>query len=219
MLPREKMIEFGVESLEDDELLAIMLGSGSKYEDVFSLSKRLINNYGFDRLLRMNYKELSKIPGIKKAKASKLMAVFEIAKRCIKNKNQKVIYDSKTLFEYVYPEFMFKKKELLMVIYVDSKLKIIGEDKFFDDSYTEIKISIKTLVKKAIEHDSYGIFLVHNHPGGNKNPSNSDKEYTNKLSLILKDIQILLLDHIIIAEDTYYSFSDNLAIDELNYWF
>jgi DNA repair protein RadC len=78
-LPREKLIEDGIDKLTDDELLAIMLGVGTKNEDVFTMSKRLIKDYGFSHLLRMDYLELSKIPGIKEAKATKLISVFEIA--------------------------------------------------------------------------------------------------------------------------------------------
>lgn len=220
MLPREKLIKDGVTNLSDDELLAIMLGSGSKYEDVFHLAKRLIDDYGFSKLLQMEYKDLAKIQGIKMAKATKLMAVFEITKRCIKNeKNRFSISDSKSLFEYVYPDYMLKKKESLTVIYVDSKLRIIKKEEFSDNDYKEIKIPIKTIVKHSLDYDSYGIFLVHNHPAGSNKPSNADIEYTKMLSLVLKGCQIILLDHIIIADDTYYSFSDNASIDDFLYWF
>ena len=84
MLPREKLILNGSEALSDDELLAILLGYGSKDEDVFSLSKRLINDYGFTHLFNMSYNDLSKIKGIKEAKATKLLALFEIARRISK---------------------------------------------------------------------------------------------------------------------------------------
>lgn len=218
MLPREKLITYGVNSLEDDELLAIMLSSGTKNEDVFQMSKRLIHNYGFSKLILMDYKELSKIQGIKEAKASKLMAIFEIVKRCMKEEDKKIVLkDSKSLFEYVYPEYMLKKKEILTVIYVDSGLRVLKKEEFSNDCYTEIKVPIKTIVKNSILNDAYGIFLVHNHPAGNKNPSNADKEYTYLLSDILKGIQILLLDHIIIAKDSYYSFSDNASLNHLLY--
>ena len=81
LLPREKLIQFGVDRLNDEDLLAIMLGSGNKDEDVFSLSKRLINEYGFAHLFQMSYIELASIKGIKQAKATKLISLFEIAKR------------------------------------------------------------------------------------------------------------------------------------------
>ena len=81
LLPREKLIKYGPNKLNDGELLSIMLGSGSKNEDVFTLSKRLINEYGFAHLFQMSYDELSNIKGIKEAKATKLLALFEIARR------------------------------------------------------------------------------------------------------------------------------------------
>ena len=87
-LPREKLILNGVESLTDDELLSIILGCGSKNENVFNMSKRIIKDYGFNKLYKMDYDSLSKISGIKIAKATKLMVIFEIAKRIVKYENE-----------------------------------------------------------------------------------------------------------------------------------
>ena len=213
-LPREKLIDEGVDKLEDYELLAIILGSGSKKEDVFSLSKRLIKEYGFKDLYKMKYEELSKIDGIKMAKATKLMVIFEIAKRVIKYENEKdIIKSSKDLYNYILSDYLVLKKEVLSVIYVNSKLQIIGKDTFSDNLYNTINLPIKKIVLNAILKDSYGVFLVHNHPSGNELPSKSDNISTNKLSKTLNGLGIILLDHIIIGSNSYFSYSDTNSID------
>ena len=111
LLPREKLIKYGRSKLKDEELLAIMLGTGIKGESVFELSKRLVEKYGLDRLFKMDYKELSKINGIKLSKASKLLASFEITRRIIAHKTEdKILNNSKDIFNHVkygiYNEFM-----------------------------------------------------------------------------------------------------------------
>ena len=105
--PREKMVIKGPEALSEVELLAIMLGSGSKNESVLDLSKRLIKDYGIDRLFRMNYDELKRISGIKIAKATKLMATFEITRRILSSKtNDIVLNDAKDVYKYVRGEYI-----------------------------------------------------------------------------------------------------------------
>ena len=210
MLPREKIIKDGPSDLSDDELLAIMLSSGTKNEDVFSMSKRLIQDYGFASLMRLDYNELSKIPGIKMAKGAKLLAIFEIARRVISEENnKKCLNDAKGLFEYVYPFYYGIKKEVLMIIGVNSRLKVLNLKKYTSDSYNEINIPIKEIIKDILQMDPYGVFIIHNHPGGNINPSTADIKYTIELGKTLDALNILLLDHLIISNDTYYSFNEN----------
>lgn len=210
MLPREKIIKDGPGELSDDELLAIMLSSGTKNEDVFSMSKRLIQDYGFASLMRLDYNELSKIPGIKMAKGAKLLAIFEIARRVISEENnKKCLNDAKGLFEYVYPSYYGIKKEVLMIIGVTSRLKVLNLKKYTSDSYNEINIPIKEIIKDILQMDPYGVFIIHNHPGGNINPSTADIKYTIELGKTLDALNILLLDHLIISNDTYYSFNEN----------
>lgn len=209
-LPREKLIEDGVDVLRDDELLAIMLATGGAKENVFMMSKRLCETYGFSKLYQMSYQELSSIPGIKEGKATKLMAVFEIVKRIMKEEaSKKKLIASKDVFDYVYPYYMGLKKEKMIVIYVNSELGVMGMREYSSDSYTKIDTPIRKIVEGCIESDCYGIFMIHNHPAGNPNPSESDKEYTWRLEFALKAIGILLLDHVIISKDSYYSFTDH----------
>ena len=206
MLPREKMIIDGPKELTDEELLAIMLSSGTKNENVFDMSKRLIKEYGFSRLFKMNYDELSKIPGIKKAKATKLMANFEITRRIIENKTSDIrLLESIDVFHYIYPDYIDLDYELLSVIYVDIKMSVIKIDKYTDKLKSKLKIPFRNIINNALNLNVFGFFLVHNHPAGNINPSNEDINETNELLKICNQIGIILFDHIIISKGTYLS--------------
>jgi DNA repair protein RadC len=96
-----------------------------------------------------------------------------------------------------------------MVIGVNSRLKVLNLKKYTSDSYNEINIPIKEIIKDILQMDPYGVFIIHNHPGGNINPSTADIKYTIELSKTLDTLNILLLDHLIISNDTYYSFNEN----------
>lgn len=206
MLPREKMIVEGAKELKDEELLAIMLSSGTKNENVFDMSKRLIKEYGFSRLFKMNYEELSKIPGIKKAKATKLMAIFEITRRIIENKTSDTkLLETIDVFNYIYPDYIDIDYELLSVIYVDIKMTVIKIDKYTDKLKSKLRIPFRNIINNALNLNVFGFFLVHNHPAGNINPSKEDIIETNELLKICNQIGIILFDHIIISKGTYLS--------------
>lgn len=213
--PREKIVSKGASKLSEVELLAIMLGSGSKNESVMDLSKRLINDYGLERLFRMSYEELEGISGIKMAKASKLMATFEIARRILSNNvNDIKLNEASDVFKYVRGMYSFLEREMLTVILVDSKLSVIGKKTFSDNSYDSVDFRIKDIVKFALDKDCYGLFIIHNHPGGNLYPSDNDIKSTNMLIETCKMINVHFFDHLIISNDRYYSFSESKSIFE-----
>ncbi len=209
LLPREKLVKLGVDKLTDEELLAIMLGTGIKGESVFELSKRLVDKYGLDRLFKMNYNELSKINGIKLSKATKLLASFEITRRIIAHTTKdEILKESKDLFNHVKGKYLYLDYEILTVIYVDNRLRIMDELEFSDKRYDYLSFPLKEIIKKALKINAFGIFLVHNHPAGNISPSRSDIESTEKLLNISNDLGIKLLDHIIISKNQYFSILD-----------
>jgi len=212
--PREKMIKEGPETLSEVELLAIMLSSGNKNESVMELSERLINDYGIDRLFRMNYDELKNISGIKLAKASKLIATFEIARRILEsNTNDIELKKAKDVFRYVRSHYSFLEYEKLMVILVNSKLRVIDKATFTDNKYDTIDFKMKEIIKFAIDKDAYGIFIVHNHPSGNIKPSLKDIESTKMILNMCNMINIHFFDHLIVSDNDYYSFSESKELE------
>ncbi len=214
--PREKLIYKGPSSLTDSELLAIMLDTGTKDKSVLELADKLIEDIGLDKLLNVSYNDLTKYKGIKMRKASKMLASFEIAKRCmIKNNNYTYLKNSLDCFNYIKDDYLFLGVERVIVVYVDSTLKIIKKTIF--DSY-DVAISnlpIKLIVKEAINYNAIGIFLSHNHPSGNPKPSKSDMLATINIYNTLKSINIILFDHIIVAKDLFYSFNDELILKKI----
>ena len=210
LLPREKLITEGIKALDDYELLALLLDTGTKEESVFELSKRLVDKFGFRKLFNMDYYEIIKIKGIKAAKASKLLACFEVTRRIINDEVNEIKLDSaETLFRYIYPDYYLLENEVLSVVYVDHRLSIIKKDKYTDNSKDMIRMPIKDIVKNALNLDAYGIFLVHNHPKGSLNPSENDIASTIDLLNILREMNIHLFDHLIISRGMYYSFSES----------
>ncbi len=208
--PREKLILNGVNSLSNVELMAIMLASGTKEESVLDLSSRIINEYGFDRLFNMSYAELKSIKGIKEAKATRLMALFEIARRIMKNKKDKFqLDDSKAAYEYLKNEFQFLESEIVVLVLVNSQCEVIKVKKYNSDTSSAVLIPFRDIVNEAINYKAYGIFLAHNHPSGNVNPSKADIDVTKRMINLLRELSINFFDHLIISGDTYFSFSDS----------
>ena len=207
--PRERLINEGVINLSDIELLAIMLGEGTKNEGVIELSTRLINSYGLKKIFNMNYDELIKLDGIKKAKATKIIATFEIARRSLKKEDNKIKLENyKILYELIKNDFILHDNEILEVIYVDTKCNFIDKDIYTDNLAGNVKIPFRKIVISALRNKCFGVFLAHNHPSGDLTPSAFDIDSTYKLKDILNGINIHLFDHLIIGNNDYYSFND-----------
>lgn len=208
--PRERLLRLGAGALSDYELLAILLGSGSRKKSVLDLALELVNAYGLDRLFSLSFQELGRIDGIKEAKATKLMACFEIARRCMRHKEEKKreLTSAMAVYEYVHPEYLFSKTEKTVILYVDSKCRVLHQSVFESELSFMVELPIRQIVKEAISYDAYGIFITHNHPTGEVCPSKADYEATCRLKEILEELQVELLDHVIVGGSEYFSFHD-----------
>ncbi len=222
--PREKMIKKGAFSLTDSELLAIMLGSGTKDESILDLSTRVLSEYSLKTLFNLNYKDLIKIKGIKEAKATKLLATFEIARRAMEDKTKGVILNSaEDVFNYVKYEYSLLTEEVLTVIYVSSSLQVIGKEKFTSRTVSSVEVPYRDVLNSALNKNATGIFLVHNHPGGDISPSRADLHVVDELSDILKPLNMHLFDSIIISDNKYFSIAESIEpsnpLNELQFHF
>lgn len=208
--PREKLLANGVKALTDSELLAIMLGSGTKEESVLELSSKLINKYGLSKLFNMSFDELSKIKGIKEAKATKLMSAFEIARRCIKEERniKKPLLCKEDVYDFIKGEYAFINYEMLSLVYVNCKCVPIEYKTYSNSLSHSVSIPYREIINEAIMNKCYGIFLIHNHPTGDNNPSKEDIESTEELEEILIRLNIILLDHIILSNGNYLSLNE-----------
>lgn len=214
--PREKLIKLGPENLTQVELLAIILRVGTAKKDVIELSRDILKKFDIKLIPRKNFDELIKIDGIGIAKATQIVALFELARRFsnLKNKTSKKtkITSSKDIFDLIHSDFLQLKTENVMAIFTDSKNQIIKKEII---SYGSINYSIiepRKVIKKALELNCYGFILIHNHPSGNTNPSNEDINITKKIKNLSDKLGINLLDHLIVSDEKYFSLFDNNLI-------
>ena len=157
----------------------------------------------------MDYNELKKISGIKEAKASKLMAIFELIRRVgIEEAKSYKINNHKELYDFVKSDYLFYNKEMIIAVYVNKKMEVLSKRKYDNDYVTKTAIPFKMIVKEAINTEAYGVYLVHNHPSGEVLPSKNDRASTDYLIQVLRPLEISLLDHIIVGKEKYFSFLD-----------
>ena len=208
--PRERLQEFGVESLSDAELLSIILRIGNKKENVIDMSNRLIALYGIDELFNCTIKELEKINGIGTSKAMQLLAVSEIGKRIRLKENKKAKIDSaKNIFDLFEERLKSKKQEHFYTVLLNTKNKIISIQKISTGILDASIIHPREIFKSAIRNSASRIVLVHNHPSGDPEPSEEDIDITKKLIESGELIGIEILDHVIIGDGTYWSWLED----------
>lgn len=207
--PRERAKEVGISNLADYELLAIILGTGSKQSDVLDLAKELLTEAGsITNLLDMTLVELKAFNGIGDAKAISLLSALEIGKRAAYNATSlKKIKSLKDIYEYSKNLIGNEKQETLLAIFLDCTAKVIGRRIVSIGTLNSTAFHPRDVIKWALKHSAYGLVIVHNHPSGECLPSSEDSEATEDIVLGCKAVGIQFVDHIIIGKDCYYSFS------------
>jgi len=203
--PREKLLNKGVEALKNEELLAILLGSGVQGKDVRKLAREIISlmDGDFDRL---SLQALCDIHGLGQAKASQILASIELSKRYLIKSNKRI-----TSAQEVYEElksFSTKSQEHFLTITLDGASHIINIRTVFIGTLNQSLVHPREVFADAIADRAAGIIIAHNHPSGTLEASRADMEVTRRLKEVSKLVGIELLDHVILAKDGFYSFSD-----------
>lgn len=212
--PRERLIKEGVDKLSDAEILAILINSGTMKYSALELAHILLNKYTLNELLYLSYEELAKTVGIKEAKGTKIIAAFELAKRAIKVNEKEVFLDNPdSIYEYLKSFYLYLKTEKVLVLIFNSQLRLLKTFDLANGDLANVGIDMKKLVSALIKYDAYGFVLAHNHPSGNVLPSKNDKELTVEIANITKEINIILLDHIIWGKEKYFSFLSNKLLN------
>ncbi len=210
--PRERLINYGAENLSDEELLAIILKTGSKKMSVKELASFILSSVGgIKNLKNLNYHKIKMIEGIGEAKACMLMALSEISKRMnkkIASLNGVKLNSSSKVFEF-YKDKINSVQEHVYCIYLDASKKVIEEKLLFIGTANYSLIHPRDIFKEAYLINATSIICVHNHPSGNVKPSHEDVNMTERLREVGMIMGIRLIDHIIISEDKYYSFLEN----------
>ena len=211
--PIERLINKGVESLSNEELLAIILRTGTKEKSAKDLAAQLISKYrSVKELSNVSFEQLSSVSGIGRSKASILMSCFELSKRInmsvdslinIKANNPDII------FEYYKDLLKDKNQEYFYAIYLNTKNRIIKDKLLFIGTINYSVVHPREVFKEAYLAGASSIILVHNHPTGNIFPSSNDIDTTKKLKETGDIMGVKVVDHIIIGKDKYYSFYQN----------
>jgi len=203
--PREKLLAKGVQSLKNDELLSILLGSGVQGKDVRKLAKEIITlmDTDFDKL---NLQTLCDIHGLGIAKASQILASLELSKRYLIRSNQRITSAGEVYDEL--KEFSTKKQEHFLSITLDGASHIINTRTVFIGTLNQSMVHPREVFADAISDRAAGIIIAHNHPSGTLEASRADIQITQRLKEVSKLVGIELLDHVILAKGGFYSFSD-----------
>jgi len=211
--PREKMLLKGAQSLSDAELLAILIAIGNKNETAVELSRRILHDCSdnLNELARLTIPDLCKrFKGIGQAKAITIMASMELGKRrkISDTLERKKITSSIHLFELFEPHLADLPHEEFWLGMLNGANKVIDVKRLTQGGTRQTVVDLPMLLKLAIEKSASTVVVAHNHPSGQNRPSREDDEITKRIKAGCEAIGIVLLDHIIIAHNKYYSFSD-----------
>lgn len=211
--PREKMLEKGASALSDAEIIAILIGSGSRRQSAVDLCREILRSVDNDlnKLARLTIHDLMRFKGVGEAKAITIAAALELSRR--KKDDQEaatnVIKSSRDAFSAVSCFYEDLNHEEFHVINLSRSNKILSVDLISKGGFSATVADGKLIFKKALEKGASGIILTHNHPSGTNRPSDADLDLTKKLKAFGAYIDLPVLDHIIVADRNYFSFADN----------
>ncbi len=210
--PREKFLLKGKNALSDAELLAVIMGSGNREESAVELGRKILHSVGnnWHNLSLLQISDLMKFKGIGEAKAISIAVALEIGRRRASQEvPEKVqITNSQESYKVLLPYLSDLQTEEFWAIYLNQNNRILGKGKLSSGGINQSVVDIRILFKTALEHLATGIIIAHNHPSGNLKPSSEDLKITKQISEAGKILNIQLLDHLIIAQNSYLSFAD-----------
>lgn len=210
--PREKLLSKGRHVLTDAELIAILIGSGSKKETAVELSKRILSQFGnnLNELAKLSVNDLIKFKGIGEAKAISIVAALELGRRRKESESTKreKISSSKDIFQLVHPQFLDLTHEEFHVLLLSRSNTLIRKEFVSRGGVSGTVVDPKIVFKIALDHLASSIVLCHNHPSGNLRPSEQDVALTKKLKEAGALLEIPILDHLIVSDSGYFSFAD-----------
>lgn len=210
--PREKFLLKGKSSLSDFELLAILIGSGSRNESAVQLCQRILasSQNNLNLLGKLSIQQLMNFKGIGEAKAISIAAALELGRRRREEEviELKKITSSKAVFDIMQPLIGELLHEEFWVLFLNNSNKVIYKTQISKGGITGTVVDIRIVFKLALEHNATSIILSHNHPSGKLQASEADIQITKKIKEAGKNLDIQVLDHIIVTEKAYFSFVD-----------
>ncbi|MCO4528628.1 putative DNA repair protein (RadC) [Streptococcus infantarius subsp. infantarius] len=215
MLPRERLRDLGAEQLSNQELLSILLRTGTKTRPVLEVANDILKH--IDTLAdfqHLSLQELQKIKGIGYVKSIEIKAMIELAKRISKAEyvQKERIMSSERLARKMMLELSDQKQEHLVAIYLDTQNRIIEQRTIFIGSVRRSIAEPREILFYACKNMATSVIIIHNHPSGSPAPSENDLRFTEKMKRACDDIGIVCLDHIIVGKYQYYSFREETDV-------
>ena len=215
MLPRERLRDLGAEHLSNQELLSILLRTGTKATPVLEVANQILKN--LDSLAdfqHLSLQELQQINGIGYVKSIEIKAMIELAKRISKAEyiQKERIMSSERLARKMMLELSVQKQEHLVAIYLDTQNRIIEQRTIFIGSVRRSIAEPREILYYACKNMATSVIIVHNHPSGSPEPSENDLRFTQKIKRSCEDIGIICLDHLVIGKYQYYSFREETDV-------
>ena len=207
--PREKLISKGVQNLKDEELLAILLRTGTKEKSALDLARKILRKFPKKKFLKLKYEDLIKIKGIDSAKACTILSAIELTKRALKVKEETLpvirsVKDVIAQFSYLRD----KAREHLAALYLNARNEVIFKKHPFVGTLDANIAHPREVFKHALEQNAASVILIHNHPSGDPEPSKADLEITKRIQKAGQIMGIEVLDHIIITKTKIFSFKE-----------
>tara|TARA_B110000196_G_C21064936_1_gene624348 strand:- start:211 stop:897 length:687 start_codon:yes stop_codon:yes gene_type:complete len=210
--PREKFIQKGKDTLTDTELLAILIRSGTKDRSALIVARDILRlaNDNLSALAKLQLKDFTSVKGIGTTKAITLMAALELGKRrrLCEAEVRADVSSSKDAYDLMKPLLEDLEVEQFWVLYLNNANKVLDKFRISQGGMTATIVDVRVLLKKALELNSTGIIVCHNHPSGTLRASEADCKLTEKVKVSAKLMDIQLLDHIIVTDQSYFSFAD-----------
>ena len=210
--PREKLQALGAECLSNAELLAILIGSGSTDESAVALMKRIMNDCSnnLNTLGKMSIRELTAYKGMGPAKAITILAACELGKRRQKTQveERRCLSSPQDIYEYMHPTMQDLDVEEAWVLLLNQRFRLIKPVRLSHGGISETAVDIRLIMKEAIVNNATVIALCHNHPSNNLFPSRNDDNLTQNVKKACETMRIHFLDHVIVTDGAYYSYSE-----------
>ena len=216
--PRERLLSAGPGALSDGELLAVILRSGTSTTNVLDLARSLLRSAGGSlvALSKLDAADLCRVPGIKGSKAAVILAAFELGRRFADQRSgspNRPVIGARDIYELMVPYLKGLKHEECWVLLLDRRQRLMRREKVGSGIPDAVLIDPRSIVGLALRHGACSIVLVHNHPSGVPEPSKGDIDQTEKLLDAAQTCGLCLLDHVIVSDDRYFSFTDEKIYD------
>ncbi|WP_445381423.1 RadC family protein [Robiginitalea sp. IMCC43444] len=214
--PRERLLREGRNSLSDAELLAVIMGSGTREANAIDLARQILlsSRNGFKGLEKLTAPRLMQIKGVGQARAACILALVEFARRLSREPAQQrnTICGSRDAYEELKPVLSDLSHEEFWILYLNNANRVMHRFQLSKGGLTATLVDVRLILKNALEVGAVGIILAHNHPSGKTAPSKADIQITKKIIKAAALMDLKVLDHLVISEAEYYSFADHQLI-------